>query len=283
AQYARIVEMQYPTVGVEWTVRAPIASNQSGVNINLETTLTLVTQRREQDNVASDVYYYGLIDPASTFNNYCQGGCTAGVAWVTGASGNSAAAYRAGVGIGFGNRGVGTFAHELGHNHGREHAPCGVSGDSNYPYAGGSIGVWGYDMDAGQLKDPMNHSDFMGYCNATWVSDYSFRAYANRIATVNGVQSFQAFDTASREPPVVWHRMIVTAQGAQWFPPISLAGPPTETVEAGFVYDSVGNVIAQVDVYRIEMSHSGGFMLHVPAPRAGWYAIGAANGPILAY
>jgi hypothetical protein len=282
-QYVRAVERLYPTVGVEWSVRAAIPSNQSGTNIDLGTTLDQVTNRRQQDNVASDIYYYGLIDPAASFNTYCQGGCTTGVAWVTGASGNNAAAYRAGVGVGFGNRGVGTYAHELGHNHGRNHAPCNVSGDQNYPYAGGGIGVWGYDREARQLKDPSTHTDFMGYCNTNWVSDYSYRAYASRIATVNGVQSLQALEIASREPPATWRRMIVTGQGARWSSPIDISGPPGENSEPGYVYDSVGNVIAVVDVYRVEMSHTGGFMLHVPVPQPGWYAIGAANGPILAY
>src|SRR5690606_14590547 len=115
------------TSGVEASVRAPITSSQSGTNVDLGNTLDQVTNQRSSDSPASDVYYYGLIDPASSFNNYCNGGCTTGVGWVTDLS-NWAVSHRAAVGIGFGTRGAGTFTHELGHNHGRNHAPCGGAG-----------------------------------------------------------------------------------------------------------------------------------------------------------
>ena len=69
----------------------------------------------------------------------------------------------------------GVAAHELGHNFGRSHAPCGgvASPDPNYPYAGGVTGQWGYDLVAGTLKPPTN-TDLMGYCGNTWISDYTY-------------------------------------------------------------------------------------------------------------
>ncbi len=90
--------------------------------------------------------------------------------------------YRSGVaGIGTIGRGVSTgrddsldtTAHELGHNFGRDHAPCGVSGDANFPHANASIGVWGIDSQ-GSYKDPARLVDLMSYCDPTWVSDYSY-------------------------------------------------------------------------------------------------------------
>lgn len=92
--------------------------------------------------------------------------------------------YRSGVaGIGTVGRGVATgrddsldtTAHELGHNFGRDHAPCGVSGDANFPYANAGIGVWGVDAQ-GSYKDPARMVDLMSYCDPTWVSDYSYNA-----------------------------------------------------------------------------------------------------------
>ncbi|WP_281167122.1 M66 family metalloprotease [Thermus islandicus] len=65
------------------------------------------------------------------------------------------------------------MAHELGHNFGREHAPCGTTGDPYYPYAEGKIGTWGYDLASGALKDPVTYYDLMSYCGPQWVSDYS--------------------------------------------------------------------------------------------------------------
>jgi hypothetical protein len=67
-------------------------------------------------------------------------------------------------------------AHEWGHNWGRQHAPCGGANnpDPNFPYSGGYIGVYGYDVAAGQLKPPTTSHDLMGYCDNTWISDYTY-------------------------------------------------------------------------------------------------------------
>src|SRR5690606_24359125 len=42
---------------------------------------------------------------------------------------------------------ISTAQHELGHNMGRNHAPCGgaAGADANYPYANARLGSWGYD------------------------------------------------------------------------------------------------------------------------------------------
>lgn len=280
AEYAREVERVYPTTGVEWSVRDPIASNQTGVNIDLEITLDLVTAQREQDGPPDETYYYGLIDPASSFNSYCSFSCTTGVGWVTDIGSFWAASHRVAVGVGFGTDGAGTFVHELGHNHGRDHAPCNVSGDANYPYAGGSIGVWGYDVEARQLKDPAAHADFMGYCNSNWVSDYSFNAYSDRIAGVNGSGGQNLVRLGES---ATWYRMLVTEKDIRWLPPVERPGAPRQQGDTGYVYDSAGNVMETVEVHRVLMSHSGGYMLYVPEPRPGWFSVGEAGGPVLVY
>ena len=72
------------------------------------------------------------------------------------------------------------MAHELGHNWGRPHSPCGTPGnpDPSYPYPGGIIGAYGLDMLNEVLKDP-SFPDIMGYCADPWISDYTFRAIMN--------------------------------------------------------------------------------------------------------
>jgi hypothetical protein len=66
-------------------------------------------------------------------------------------------------------------AHEMTHNFGRFHAPCGGAGgpDPNFPYAGGTIGVYGYDMTTNTVRPPSTF-DLMGYCSSPWISDYNY-------------------------------------------------------------------------------------------------------------
>ena len=85
------------------------------------------------------------------------------------------------------------MAHELGHNQGMNHAPCGgASGsDPSYPYGGGAIGVYGHKLNTTSVYSPSSTYDYMGYCDPSWISDWSWE----RIATRNGL-----FTTAAPLP-----------------------------------------------------------------------------------
>jgi hypothetical protein len=98
-------------------------------------------------------------------------------------------------------------AHELGHNFSRFHAPCGNPGgpDPNYPYAGGTIGVYGYDMPFGVLRLP-TEPDIMSYCNRPWVSDYNYVAVLNYRANTTGAGILSA-TSVRRRALLVWGRM----------------------------------------------------------------------------
>ena len=79
------------------------------------------------------------------------------------------------------------IAHELGHNFGLYHAPCGNAPgvDRTFPQANASIGGWGYDFrEAGALVPP-HARDLMSYCGPPrWISDYHFaKALNHRLAT----------------------------------------------------------------------------------------------------
>lgn len=70
-----------------------------------------------------------------------------------------------------------TMTHELGHNLGRDHAPCGDpdSPDPAYPYPDGGLGpTLIYDNVAELIATITKPSDVMGYCNGSWFSDYNY-------------------------------------------------------------------------------------------------------------
>jgi hypothetical protein len=75
-------------------------------------------------------------------------------------------------------------AHELGHNFGRAHAPCGAaaSPDPLFPNAGGVIGAIGHDVFSWTNGDatsavafPAQTGDLMGYCTPIWISEYMYK------------------------------------------------------------------------------------------------------------
>lgn len=120
-------------------------------------------------------YYYGLVEID------CGGGCISGIGWI----GYSKVA------VGFDGIGAShswaseTHAHEVGHNHGREHAPgCGVVGpDPSFPYVlGGESYIgdvahpnYGFDINTPAIYPYPSRHDLMGYCEPTWVSDYTYK------------------------------------------------------------------------------------------------------------
>jgi hypothetical protein len=113
---------------------------------------------------ASARYYYGVVR-----TTYSSG--VAGIGYVGGSAHTA---------IGWDRlpSASGVMAHEVGHNMGRSHAPCGGAGgpDATYPHSGGSIGIWGLDVAARELKNPATYYDLMGYCDPDWVSDYNWSA-----------------------------------------------------------------------------------------------------------
>ncbi|MDX2051810.1 MAG: M66 family metalloprotease [Polyangiaceae bacterium] len=171
----------YPVDAVDVRIRSEPVDTSA-------TTMTAVLDQlgelKAGENAPADLTYFGLVRFTERLEDYCSPSCVLGGAF-DGDPNNPTAGVAVGVGYS-GEASAGTFVHELGHVYGRPHTPCGVEGDPGYPYRGGLIGSWGYDLVNHELIDPMTHVDFMGYCSPVWVSDYTFAHLQAYLARLNG-------------------------------------------------------------------------------------------------
>jgi len=143
-----------------------------------------LTMARTRDNASPGTYYHLLLAHEDSTEVYL------GIANLAGATMNDGARRN---GITFVTERVvdsllDTISHEMGHNHGRNHAPgCNAAGvDMTFPYPmGPGIGVNGYSLMDRQLKPVRTHHELMGYCNVTWVSDYTWRGFMGRVRAVS--------------------------------------------------------------------------------------------------
>lgn len=267
--YRELLHAIYPVEAVEMEVGGGITA---GYPVDWNGTLDAVRSKRQSDQPDPEVYYYGLIQPTETFREFCGGGCTAGIGFVPQLQDSSR---RVSMGIGFpGDASPGAMAHEIGHNHGREHAPCvpqgsSISGvDRNYPYDGGNIGVWGYDQRSAELIDPDGITDMMGYCNDTWISDYTFDGIFTRVQQVNGAK-------IRVNPDVLgyFRVLLVDPAGPRWGRPIDELTAPDGAPELADIRDVQGSVIERAIVYRTRVSDLDAASILVPEPLPGWHSV----------
>lgn len=150
----------------------------------------LTVRRMSEDG---DRYYYGVMGTVS-------GPGIAGMAWLR---------YPAAIGVDAQRIRSYVYAHEVGHNFSRQHAPCGEPGgiDPDYPHGRGVVGHFGYDPRTRALI-PDGYMDLMGYClNNYWVSDYTYEgvlhAHMLRGSTWNPPSPFVS-SSAETETLLVW-------------------------------------------------------------------------------
>ena len=202
----------YPVTDVQITVGDPISWTRTvgADGTGWDRLLNAIIQKRAQDGVAPSMYYYGLFAPTASFSTYCAQGCVLGLSPL--AMDPMDETSRASLGVGYlGPQAESdiTFVHEVGHAHGRQHAPCMVQDpDPQYPYTLAELGSWGYDDAKKTLLDPTGISrDMMSYCENQWISDYTYQALYDRVRAVD--QSPYRLEIPAR-----WHTLLVGRDGS---------------------------------------------------------------------
>jgi hypothetical protein len=251
----------FPVAEVEITVRAPVVTTTP-----LEATtgwnglLDLIRHTRAQDRTPADVYDFGLVAPAPSHAEFCGTGCVTGISFTP--SSPRRADLRASAGLGFpGPLAAEIMLHELGHAHGRSHAPCGTpkNPDPDFPYPEALIGVWGYDQrNSDPLRSPTITRDIMSYCGPRWVSDYTYRGLTNRIRLVNRTTTTTASRLIAEAPagaPSSWRALLVDAKGkSRWGLPVEVM--PEEPSQWAALRDASGASIGQIEVHVIDTADS---------------------------
>jgi hypothetical protein len=184
----------FPVQEVVSDVRAPFTSSADTLQSNDAngrwlTVLSEMNALRTTDGSPGTMYYYGVVRV-----RYSSG--VAGYGYVPG---------RAAIGWDYLPSGDNVAAHEWGHNFSRSHAPCGTTGDLNYPYAGGVIGGFGWNPGTNAIV-PNTATDIMSYCSNNWISDYNWTAVMNYRSTAGFGAPAQA--AVKGEGLLVWGRVI---------------------------------------------------------------------------
>ncbi len=239
----------YPIAHLDLSVHDPVPWDDALTftgNVDFGAVNGMLMDLRVSDGAPDDAYYYALVAPAATYSAYCGGSCVTGQSYVVDDPADSD--FRVGSGVGFGSDdSAWTLAHEVGHELGRYHAPCDTSGaDTGYPYANGAIGEWGWDPRTGALLGPSEASDFMGYCDPEWTSDYTWSAIFDRVVAVH------ALSARARSPHLVVR--LDTPRGAVVAGARSLRMPRTREVTVITWLDAAG---AALGTERAPMIHDG--------------------------
>lgn len=217
-----------PVGVVNATVRATYTSSQSLLSdgTGWSPLLSEIYTLRSTDNSSNN--YYGVVK----------------VGYGSGVAGMGYIGAPASIGWDYLPSGSGVLAHELGHNFGRYHAPCGgPSGpDANYPYAGGIIGVFGFNVRTNAVQ-ASTLPDLMTYCGPEWISDYNFTAMMNYRGYLSSALMVGAASVTAQPSLLVWGR--VEADGSLVLEPsMRIMSRPVLPASAGeyevAAYDAAG-------------------------------------------
>lgn len=257
----------FPTPSVEIEIGSEFAYEaqvRATVPNDFAILLSAIADARQSYGATDDVYLYGGFSPAEDINTFCEGGCDLGMS-LTAASASDVY-NRASIGVGWtGSYAVEQMPHELGHAHGRGHAPgCyGDTLDANYPVTipDGSLDARGLDMRTmTPIEQDVNY-DIMSACSPRWLSAYNFANIAMRIMEVN--QLYRGLEVQESRWMSVWS--YPDGQLA-WGADREIAGVPGGDTRSVDLLDASGQRIKTVQAWFSPFSGLGGGSLTFPDP-----------------
>jgi len=192
--YVRLARQIYPLGTVIVTVGTPLTSNAnfgalpgSGGDVNFWWQVLSEMDAARGVVGPTDEYWYGVVQLPNEYTSPVFGG----FGYIPSSPQNTRSGSRVSAGLGVSrNWGMAfaqeIYAHELGHNFGRLHAPgCGAIApiDLEYRGLGGTISAVGHDVWS--LANGVSRSaqsigretgDVMSYCSPKWIGPYTYSA-----------------------------------------------------------------------------------------------------------
>lgn len=200
-QFMDLSRRLHPVFAYDVDIRAPLTTSRAAFQANDQngSWSGVLSELRTATSQESNRYHYGVVKV--TYNSGVAGIGFIGQRW--------------GLGWDYLPSGSSVLAHELGHNFGRFHTPCGGPGgiDQQYPkggfYTGGFAGTYGFDFTDGTVKSPQLFTDVMGYCSSQWISDYTYVGMMSFLTDPNRAPTLPMVAGAVEQPSIlVWGRII---------------------------------------------------------------------------
>ena len=123
--------------------------------------------------------------------------------------------------------------------------------------------MWGFDPRDQAFVDPGVGTDFMGYCDNYWVSDYTYQALYNRLAVLGQNQKPSAVTSGT------WRILHLDSDGSNsWGPPRTATRPHGSGTTTLRCTGPSGVENGTVDAVVVNHSQAGA-TLWMAAPPAG--------------